>query len=150
MLVYSPPHRADWILVGSRIPIRVDLADLDRRWAHAGMQAESARIGLTRPEHFLAGIVLGPEGVAELTKQGQLNTDDNMFVEFHAPADIRIASGARMIAGFVGRYSAPVESVLVDPRPLLRDPERLEALIAALAQQGVETDRYRKILAGLR
>ena len=149
VLVYAPPHNADWILVGALGPIRVDLAELDRRWTRDGIRTETARVGLGRPEDLLAGIYLGPSRVAEITGEGQLNTDDNMFVEFHAPADIRLAYGARLIAGAVAAVSVPVESVLTDPNVLLRDPDRLQALIEALGRQGRDPDRYRALRAAL-
>ena len=73
-----------------------------------------------------------------------------MFVEFHAPSDIHLAYGARLIAGAVGAVATPVEDVLTDPNVLLRDPDRLQALIAALGRQGRDPDRYRALLASLR
>ena len=149
VLVYAPPHNADWILVGALGPIRVELAELDRRWMRDGIRTETARVGLGRAEDLLAGIYLGPSRVAEITREGQLNTDDNMFVEFHAPADIRLAYGARLIAGAVARVAAPVETILTDPDLLLRDPARLQALIDALGRQGRDQAPYRALLASL-
>ena len=149
VLVYAPPHNADWILIGGLRPLRLDLAALDRRWMEDGIRTETARVGLGRAEDFLAGIYLGPDRVAEITREGQMNTDDNMFVEFHAPADIHLAYGARLIAAAVAQVAAPVETMLADPNVLLQDPNRLRALIDALGRQGRDPDHYRALLASL-
>ena len=139
----------DCILVGSRRPLKIDLADLDRRWADPAVAAETARVGIDRPEDLLAALYTGPDDVRAIVAGAPINTDDNMYVEFHAPREMagRLNVAMREIFGLVERTSA--ESVLVDPGALLSNPERLRGLVTALTRMKRDTTRYEGLLATL-
>jgi len=151
VLVFVPPTKVDTILIGSRRPIRVDLAELDRRWANPRMRAENARLGLDRPEHLLACFALGPEAVRRLAAGAPLNTDDNMWVEFQAPRNmVRSDTEAALVVAALERGATPLETVLADPAALLGDRDRLTALVEGLGRSGRPADAYRKRLAEMR
>ena len=69
----------------------------------------------------------------ELVRDGaQLNTDDNMLVEFRGPRDMAGGAGSpEVLFAELERRSTPVETLLVDPAVLLGDHERLAAYAAA-------------------
>ena len=149
-MVFVPPTQVDTILIGSRRPIRIDLGELERRWANPRMRAENARIGFERPEHLLACLTLGPDAVRRLTAGAALNTDDNMFVEFQAPRNmVRSDTEAAVVVATLERAATPVESVLTDAGDLLGNRERLTALIEGLGKSGRRADAYRKRLGEL-
>ena len=83
-------------------------------------------------------------------KDSRLNTDDNTYVEFHAPRDMHVRYGPQLIAAFIRRFPTPVESVLMKPSALLGEADRLEARIEGLARQGRDTDEYAARLVTLR
>ena len=148
VLVFGSPFALDCILVGSRQPLRLDLADLDHRWAHAPTQAELGRIGLTRSEHFLATFYLGPDAVRRLVHGAPINTDDNMLVEFSMPRDIvrRLAETSRETFAVLEQAATPVDEVLVDASPFIETPERAEALVDGLIRVGRDPEAYARVL----
>src|SRR5207253_3115110 len=117
----------DSVLIGSRRPLRLDVAELDRRWNGP----ELGRVGLHATEDFLARFLLGPGAVRALVEGARVNTDNNMYVEFNGPRDMVLAVGADTFSA-VEQRASPVEEILADPRALLASRERLERLIAAL------------------
>ncbi|TMA36716.1 MAG: hypothetical protein E6J79_12625, partial [Deltaproteobacteria bacterium] len=148
VLVFGSPFALDCILLGSRQPIRLDLAELDRRWAYEPTRAETARIGLTRSEHFLATFYLGPDAVRRLVRGAPINTDDNMIVEFNMPRDIarRLAETSRETFAVLEREATPADEVLVDASPFLESPERAEALVDGLTRVGRNPEDYARVL----
>jgi len=134
----------DSVLIGSRRPLRLDVAELDRRWNGP----ELGRVGLHTTEDFLARFLLGPGAVRALVEGARVNTDNNMYVEFNGPRDMVLAVGADTFSAVEQRVS-PVEEILADPRALLASRERLERLIAALRRLEKPTERYERLLATL-
>src|SRR5262249_26052843 len=139
VLVFNPAQTSDTILVGSRAPLTLDLPTLERRWAPDPVRADPARVGLKRPEHLLATLTLGPDGVRDVAAQApRLNTDNNMAVEFRGPRDMErgLLESTAALFGELAAYATPVEALLADPAPLLGSHERLAALIEALKRDG--------------
>jgi len=150
VVVFVPPGTQDCILVGSRRPLRLDLAELDRRWAQEGPREEANRIGLARPEALLAVLYLGPEAVRTMVQGAPLNTDDNMYVEFNGPRGMIQATppGGRVIPRLEDA-AVPIETMLTEPALLLRSRERLGTYIDGLETLERSADRYRKLLDDL-
>jgi spermidine synthase len=151
VMLFQTPGGADTILVGSKRPLPVDLDELHRRWAVDPVRRELERIGLRRPEHLLASLRLGPNGVRALAENAPINTDDNMLVEFRGPRDAVKTMDETMYANFaaLARYATPVESALADPSTLLGSRERLEALVEALEASDRDTAPYAARLRNL-
>jgi len=142
-MVFRPPNGTDVILLGSRLPLRIDLEDLGRRWQPAPVREDLARIGLERPEDLLASFYLGPAAVRALAAGARINTDNNMYVELRGPREmIGAPTGASAILGALARDATPVETVLVAPGALLDRPDRLEAFVASLAARERPTTLY--------
>ncbi len=139
----------DCILVGSRRPLKINLAELDRRWAGPAVAAENARVGIDRPEDLLASLYTGPDDVRAIVAGATIHTDDNMYVEFHASREMigKLNVATRQIFGLLER--TPAESVLADPRALLSSSEWLRGLVAALTRMKRDATRYEGLLAKL-
>jgi hypothetical protein len=151
ILIFHPPETGDTILVASRQPLVLDLAALERRWEEPAVRADLARVGLERPEHLLACLVLGPEGVRALAARGHVNTDDNMYVEFRGPRDMErgMFESANALFTEFARHATPVENLVADAADLLGSRDRLAALIAGLTRAERETTHYEEMLASL-
>jgi spermidine synthase len=153
VMVFHPPGGTDTILVGSRRPLTVDLATLDQRWAFPATRADLARIGMQAPEYLLACLLLGPAGARQLAEGAQLNTDNNMYVEFRGPRDMErdVVESSQELFGVLESLAPPPESMLADPAALLSNPERLRTLIAALKfaeRPDAVVARYEALAAG--
>jgi spermidine synthase len=149
VLVFNPAETSDTILVGSRVPLTLDLKTLEGRWEVEPVRADLARVGLKRSEDLLATLALGPDGVRRIAAQApRLNTDNNMAVEFRGPRDMERGMYESVVAlfGELARYATPIEALLTDPAPLLGSRERLEALVAALTRGGRDATAYQKLL----
>ncbi len=139
---------SDLILVGSRRTVGMELAALERRFGHEATRHEMARIGVPRPEALLAHFVTGPADVRAMVAGAPLNTDDNMRVEFQAPAGVMASATGHQDAIFRRLIATPVEAVMVDPDRLLGRRESVQALVDALTARRWPTDRYQRILSG--
>jgi spermidine synthase len=153
VLLYSPSDSADWILLGSRRPIRFDLDEIERRLSNEGVGGEAARVGVPTAGHILAGVYLAPARVRAVTQGADMpiNTDQNMHVEFRAPRETIESYGQSIaaITNFFLKYRTPPEAMLDDPSTLLARKDRLRDLIAGLERQHLPTDRYERLLAQL-
>ena len=135
----------DSVLIASRRPLRLDVAELERRWNGA----ELDRVGVHTIEDLLARFMLGPAAVRALVQGARVNTDNNMYVEFNGPRDMVLAVGPETFSAVEGRAS-PVEDILTDPAVLLGSRERLERFITALRKLEKPTERYERLLSNVR
>jgi spermidine synthase len=138
---------SDAILVGSveETPIR-----LDRILSRAGKQvrADLDRIGIHAPVDLLAHYWIGGRELKDSLPAGELNTDDNMRIEFQAPLRMLARDAeerqARDLAGLFQGRSSGLLTQLVMPAG---DPRSAGEFWARLAQsslaQGLSDDAMR-------
>lgn len=77
-------------LVGSDEPIRIDPEALARRIAHPPVASDLAAVEMGTVADFLSFFVAGTEGLRRFAAGGIVNTDDNLYLEFAAPASVGI------------------------------------------------------------
>ena len=82
-------------ILGSNEPIAFDPDLLDRRIAVSPIREDLEEVFMGSAADFLAYFVAGTEGLREFCRGGALNTDDNLWLEFHSPR-------SRMLAGVKG------------------------------------------------
>jgi spermidine synthase len=75
----------DAVLVGSNTPIVVDEAALARRMAVPAIREDLAPVQMGTPDDLLSFFVMGTSGARAFGRGGDLNTDDNLVLEFSAP-----------------------------------------------------------------
>lgn len=117
----------DAVLVGSLEPIVIDPAALQARLAEPGIAADLAVARMDGATDLLSYFVMGTAGARRFGAGGALNTDDNLVLEFSAPASQGVP---RCEAANVAALETARES-LVDylaPGPVGIDPARLDAL----------------------
>jgi len=103
------------ILMGSRVPFRVDFATLERRMAEPKLDADLAFVHLEDIYDLLDCIALsGPDVDRYLGEGGELNTEDKPIIEFRAPRNMnRIVTEYRNLEEIM-RFRAFPETVLAD------------------------------------
>ncbi len=91
------PHVMVWltyydaVLIGSRDPIVVDEAALERRLAAPAVRADLAPLHMATAEDLLSFFLMGTAGATAFSRDGDLNTDDDLVLEFSAPESQGIA-----------------------------------------------------------
>jgi len=75
-------------LVGSNAPILVDEERLDRRISHTAISADLKRVMMGSADDMLSYFLMGTSGMREFGKDGVVNTDENLYLEFSAPFSI--------------------------------------------------------------
>ena len=79
-VLYS--NQSHFLLVGSDQPISIDLDRFRARAAVPSVRDSLGEVGLEDPLVLLSTVMLTPEGLAEVVRDGRLNTDLNPVVEF--------------------------------------------------------------------
>jgi len=148
VLLFRAAQASDTILIGSRRPLVLDLAELDRRWNVEGVRAELAPRGLTAPEHALGSLYLGSDGVRQIARGAPLNTDDNMLVEFRGARDMsrQTVQMYRETYAMLEANQIAIEAALRDPQALVGSRTRLRGLIDGLRLAEREPARYETML----
>lgn len=77
----------DTVLIGSNDPIVLDERLIDRRLRAApAARADMEQVRMGTAEALLEFFLMGDEGARSFGSRGALNTDDNLWLEFAAPA----------------------------------------------------------------
>ncbi|HNV03260.1 MAG TPA: fused MFS/spermidine synthase [Vicinamibacterales bacterium] len=130
----------DAVIVGRGSPFLVDEADLDRRIAAPGVAEDLRRVNMGSAADLLAYFLMGTEGMTRFGRNGVLNTDDRLYLEFSAPFSMAAASVMR---GNVEALAAHRESILPYLKPAgdaegRRRQEEAAARQAAAGRMGDE------------
>lgn len=75
----------DAVLVGSNSPLVIDPAALTARMANPEIRKDLAAVQMGTADDLLAYFVMGTAGARRFAEGGDLNTDDNLVLEFSAP-----------------------------------------------------------------
>jgi spermidine synthase len=127
-IIFYVVNSYDTILIGSKTPLRLDLERLEARWRDPAVAADLARVGMVEPGYLLAGISMGPAGVAEITRGAPINTDDNMRVEFAASRGTTAEAGS--VLWELESRATPIEDLLPEGKAFLGDHARLRGYVA--------------------
>jgi spermidine synthase len=115
------PHVMVWltyydaILVGSKEPILLDEKDLGRRLNRAEMRSALAPIRMASVRDFLSYFVMGDVGARAFARGGEINTDDNLFLEFSAPRSQGVSTDGANVAA-IGAHRESIVPYLVPER----------------------------------
>jgi spermidine synthase len=125
------PHTMLWLthydaeLVGSTSPLLIDEAEVARRMAVPAVAEDLRRVMMGSATDLLSYFMMGAEGMARFSRDGILNTDDRLYLEFSAPFSIAtpgvMEANVRALAGYresLLPYVAPA------PDPRARDEQR--------------------------
>jgi spermidine synthase len=79
---------SDALIIGSNSPIVMDEEEMDRRIAQPEISEDLNRVMMGNATDFLSYFVMGNDGMKAFSEGGIINTDDNLYIEFHAPFSI--------------------------------------------------------------
>ena len=91
-------HPGEWLLIGSKEPLRIDLDALAARMASPEIARDLARIdadtgGIRTPADLLSLYLMGRDGLAALAGDARPVTDDRSVVDFTTPRHARANFG---------------------------------------------------------
>jgi len=75
-------------IIASNSPIIIDEKELARRISSESVTGDLRQIKMGSAEDFLSYFVMGSEGAKAYSREGRINTDDNLYLEFSAPRSI--------------------------------------------------------------
>ena len=121
-------------LVGSNEPFDIDEEELDRRIRGEPLiMADLGSVDMGAAADFLSYFVMGTEELRRFSRDGVINTDDNLYLEFSAPRSKGVGG---LMGGNVEGLTRHRESILSYLRPASGVAER--------ENQGKRWERYRK------
>ncbi len=94
----------DAVLIGSNEPLAIDERAIARRLADPRIRDDLAAVHMGTAEDLLSYFLMGDRGARAFGRSGDVNTDDNLALEFSAPAsqgiltdgdNVQALSGAR-------------------------------------------------------
>ena len=125
-------------LVGSRSPVVVELAGLERALATPSRAEVYTELALLDPRDLLAGYLLDRAGLLALADGAPIHDDLHPRVDLWAPkAAVDGLTGAENLARVLASRQAWPAGFVVDP-----DPERLAAYAAASASYAAALGHY--------
>lgn len=110
-------------LVGSNSPLLFDEMELARRLTVPAVAEDLNKVMMGSAPDLLSYFVMGTEAMARFSRNGILNTDDRLYLEFSAPFSIATSS---VMEANVRALSAYRESILPYLVPAPEPPEREE------------------------
>jgi spermidine synthase len=101
----------DVVLIGSRQPIRLDLERLSERIAEPAVKRQLDWIQLGNPIALLSRLSMEDSGIRAFGRDGIVNSDDNLYIEFSAPRAIGDTRVGRNILAFAAYSPTEIELV---------------------------------------
>ncbi len=86
---------ADYFMIGSVSPLRVDLAAMEKRAAEPAVAEDLARVGVARGRDLFTRFLMGPDRTAATAGAGPVHTDDRLQLEFALPRLMTLAGEER-------------------------------------------------------
>jgi SAM-dependent methyltransferase len=121
----------DYLILGSDRPLRLDIAELERRMAIPPVRDSLARLAIRDPAALLAHQVLAEGAVALAAGEGPLNSDRFPALEFSAPIDFFLGSESRLLTRLDERRQLGDRQLLVSQYLARRPLDSIGALAVA-------------------
>jgi spermidine synthase len=104
---------SDAELVGSNSPILIDETELERRIAEPLIAGDLKKVLMGSAADFLSYFVMGTEGMKRFGRDGMLNTDEYLYLEFSAPFSIAHPSAMEVDINAINAYRESIQPYLV-------------------------------------
>ncbi len=113
-MLWLTHHDAE--LIGSNEPLIIDEAELDRRIAATpAIAGDLQAVQMASAADFMSYFVMGSKGLADFSRGGVINTDDNLYLEFSSPMSIARA----VMTDNLNTFHRHLENIF----PYLKQPE---------------------------
>jgi predicted membrane-bound spermidine synthase len=143
--VWDSTHLGEWILIGSKQPLAVDVANLQRRMSEPILSRDLAKIGIASPADLLALYLKGGDFLKAYSQGVPPVTDDRSVVDYTTPRHARanFGLGDFLVGGFtlsgVGPDGLVSELRLRDFDGIYTSRDPAESLIAKTAPGAHDT-----------
>jgi spermidine synthase len=114
MLLWMTHYDAE--LLGSNEPIVIDAEDLERRMSVPSIADDLKSVEMGSAEDFLSYFVAGTAGLRAFSRDGVVNTDDNLYLEFSAPLSVGVSGAMSANMNALARYRGSILSHLAPAR----------------------------------
>lgn len=108
--------QGDAVLIGSNAPILLSEEELADRTTVPGVAADLARVQMGSVTDLLSFFVMGTSGVDSFSRDGRINTDDNLYLEFSVPRAVGKASLQEVNVNALARHRENVLAYLDESR----------------------------------
>jgi tetratricopeptide (TPR) repeat protein len=93
-------HPLEWLLIGSKRPLEIDLASLEKRMSKQPIAEDLRKVGIDSPAALLALYMKGQKFLLEFAGNSDPVTDDRSVVDFTSPRYARASFGlGEMVTG---------------------------------------------------
>lgn len=108
-------------LIGSNAPIIFNEAELAKRIAVPAVHEDLARVFMGSAPDLLSYFVIGNDQMRFFGESGELNTDDNLYLEFSAPLSIGKYSLMAVNVDLLNSYRESIQAYLLKPDSLVAE-----------------------------
>jgi spermidine synthase len=134
-------------IIGSNSPIAIDEAALEKRISFPAVREDLRQVKMGTAEDFLSYFVMGTEAMQRFGRDGIINTDDNLYLEFSTPASLgRNVMGGNVMA--LAQYRESIIPYLVSPPEGKARDELMKRWENNMAAAAIEDRAHALFLAG--
>jgi spermidine synthase len=137
VLVFETLNGVDLLMIGSELPLVLDLDALERRSSALWIRADLARVGIRGGLDIAAMLQTGGAALTDIIGGAAVNTDDSGIVEFAAPKALYLDTQDANMAMLQGPGTDPLAVVAA----LVRTPESPDDLRLELIRRWVRREQ---------
>ena len=100
-------------LIGSSSPIIIDKAELEKKMSNPFIKTDLTLMGVGSVTDFLNHFAMGSKGMVEFARDGVLNTDDNLYLEFSAPLSFGKPQSVKWNRSDILKYRGDIDQHIV-------------------------------------
>jgi len=134
-------------LIGSNQPLVIDEARLARRLSDPAVARDLRAVMMGTADDFLSFFIMGTQGMAAFSRNGIVNTDDNLYLEFSTPVSVGKNVMQTNVQALARHRESILPYLLPDPQPAAREQQR-ERWTKALQAAAVADQAHALFLGG--
>ena len=139
VVIFSTVEANDIVVLGSEVPLPIDLPVIQRRLDRVEVAQDLARAQVHRVADLISYFKIGEEEIRALVARSVLNTDDNLLIEFSAPLTLATNTGRAIQAMFNALTAGPVPYLVG-----LDNPQERASFLASLETAYLRLSRSRE------
>jgi len=115
LLVFNTIPDADIVLLGSEKPLQFDQQKLQQRMSDLDIALDLGRVRVRSVPDLLTYFIMGTAELHAFAGEGELNTDDNALIEFHAPRSLHFETRQQNLKALFAHVADPLDLLLDKP-----------------------------------
>ncbi len=117
VVIFSTVEANDIVVLGSEVPLPIDLPVIQRRLDREEVAQDLARAQVHTVADLISYFKMGEEEIRALVARSVLNTDDNLLIEFSAPLYLATNTGRANSQMFNALTAGPVPYLVGQDNP---------------------------------